>query len=175
MLNIKKLLGISALAALLAACNGGESSAPAAPSAPAASQVQEHSHHDASQEMASGHHEHDGHDHSHDKDHSAMNALDWAGKYQGKLPCASCDHILATVELKQDGTFHYIADYQGGKEPLKVEKQGKFEWEDEGSIVELDLDNEEDLRFFVAEGHLQQLAKDQNQYQQGSNYNLQKQ
>ena len=175
MLSIKKLLGISALAALLAACNGGESSAPAAPSAPAVSQVQEHSHQDASQAMASGHYEGDGHDHSHDKDHSAMNALDWAGKYVGQLPCGSCDHILTTVELKQDGTYHYIADYQGGKQPLKVEKQGKFEWEDKGSIVELDLDNEEDLRFFVAEGHLQQLAKDQNQYQKDSHYNLKKQ
>ena len=104
-----------------------------------------------------------------------MNALDWAGKYVGQLPCGDCDHILTTVELKQDGTYHYIADYQGGKEPLKVEKQGKFEWEDKGSIVELDLDNEEDLRFFVAEGHLQQLAKDQNQYQKDSHYNLKKQ
>lgn len=175
MLSIKRLLGISALAALLAACNGGESPAPVAPSAPAASEVQEHSHQDASQAMASGHYEGDGHDHSHDKDHSAMNALDWAGKYVGQLPCGSCDHIVTTVELKQDGTYHYIADYQGGKQPLKVEKQGKFEWEDKGSIVELDLDNEEDLRFFVAEGHLQQLAKDQNQYQKDSHYNLKKQ
>ena len=158
MLSIKRLLGISALAALLAACNGGESAAPAAPSAPTASQA-----------MASA----DSHDQ--DKDHIAVNALDWDGTYQGKLPCASCDHILTTVELKQDGTFHYIADYQGGKEPLKVEKQGKFAWDDEVGIVELDLDDEEDLRFFVAEGHLQQLAKDQKQYQQGSNYNLQKQ
>lgn len=167
MLNIKKLLGISALAALLAACNGGES---ASPSAPTASQA---SHQMDNTSPASAVEQDDMHDQ--DKDHSAMNALDWAGKYQGKLPCASCDHILTTVELKQDGTFHYIADYQGGKEPLKVEKQGKFEWEDEGSIVELDFDHDEDLRFFVAEGHLQQLAKDQNQYQQGSNYNLQKQ
>lgn len=167
MLNIKKLLGISALAALLAACNGGES---AAPSAPAASQTPQQMDNTS---PASAVEQNDMHDQ--DKDHSAMNALDWAGKYQGKLPCASCDHILATVELKQDGTFHYIADYQGGKEPLKVEKQGKFAWDDEVGIVELDLDDEEDLRFFVAEGHLQQLAKDQNQYQQGSNYNLQKQ
>ena len=38
------------------------------------------------------------------KEHNSMNSLDWAGKYEGTLPCADCEGIKYIVELKKDGT-----------------------------------------------------------------------
>ena len=39
------------------------------------------------------------------KEHNSMNSLDWAGKYEGTLPCADCEGIKYIVELKKDGNF----------------------------------------------------------------------
>lgn len=37
--------------------------------------------------------------------HSSRTSLDWAGRYSGVLPCASCPGIETVVTLNNDGTF----------------------------------------------------------------------
>lgn len=122
-----------------------------------------------------------------DAAHTAENALNWSGTYKGKFPCASCEYIDTTLVLNDDGSYELTSDYQGGKEPLVEKEKGEFEWNDEGSIIELepeghdhshddgDHDDDEHVRFFVAEGHVQQLAKGSSQYVEGSQYRLDKQ
>ena len=42
--------------------------------------------------------------------HTSDMSLDWAGVYEGVLPCADCDGIETTLELKKDHT--YVATYK---------------------------------------------------------------
>ena len=41
--------------------------------------------------------------------HTSEMSLDWAGVYQGTLPCADCEGIETMIELKDDHT--YVAHY----------------------------------------------------------------
>lgn len=105
----------------------------------------------------------------------ADHAPDWEGTYQGALPCADCSEVLTTLELKRDMSYRYTAEYKGGKQALKIEEQGKFEWDDGGSVAELDLKDHEDLRFVVADGYVQQLADGESEAQEKPEYQLRKQ
>ncbi len=40
-----------------------------------------------------------------DAAHNAQNSLDWAGIYQGTLPCADCGGIETELTLNADGTY----------------------------------------------------------------------
>ena len=108
-----------------------------------------------------------------DDGHNAENSLDWAGVYQGELPCADCAKNVVTLRLNDDKTYVLTTDSQGGKQPLKTEEKGRFEWEN-GSIVKLD-EKAAHARFFVAEGRVQMLEAGQNSFQEESRYNLEKQ
>lgn len=108
-----------------------------------------------------------------DDGHNAENSLDWAGVYQGELPCADCAKNVVTLRLNDDKSYVLTTDSQGGKQPLKTEEKGRFEWEN-GSIVKLD-EKAAYARFFVAEGRVQMLEAGQNSFQEESRYNLEKQ
>ena len=108
-----------------------------------------------------------------DDGHNAENSLDWAGVYQGELPCADCAKNVVTLRLNDDKSYVLTTDSQGGKQPLKTEEKGRFEWEN-GSIVKLD-EKAAHARFFVAEGRVQMLEAGQNSFQEESRYNLEKQ
>lgn len=173
-MNKLKTLLVFAAAFVLAACNGGNETTPAQTTAPAVSAPVEAAASSASAAHDDHHHASDGHDH-HADEHNAANSLDWAGTYQGELPCADCAQIAVTLVLKDDMSYDLSMDYQGGKEQLKEQESGKFAWEDEGKIIKLDGKNNP-MRLFVAEGHLQQLADDAKAYDaKNSKYNLKKQ
>lgn len=108
-----------------------------------------------------------------DDGHNAENSLDWAGIYQGELPCADCAKNVVTLRLNDDKSYVLTTDSQGGKQPLKTEEKGRFEWEN-GSIVKLD-EKAAHARFFVAEGRVQMLEAGQNAFREDSRYNLEKQ
>ena len=108
-----------------------------------------------------------------DDGHNAENSLDWTGVYQGELPCADCAKNVVTLRLNDDKSYVLTTDSQGGKQPLKTEEKGRFEWEN-GSIVKLD-EKAAHARFFVAEGRVQMLEAGQNSFQEESRYNLEKQ
>ncbi|MFD0700017.1 copper resistance protein NlpE [Myroides pelagicus] len=86
-------------------------------------------------------------------DHTSENALDWAGTYQGVLPCADCPGIETTIVLNQDGTFSKVTVYQE-KADAKFEDKGAFTWNDKGSIVVLKTETGETSQYQVAEGSI---------------------
>jgi len=69
------------------------------------------------------------------KEHTSQNSLDWAGVYEGTIPCADCEGIKTTIKLKDNDTFTYNAEYVGKN--ASVQDSGKFMWHDNGSIVHL--------------------------------------
>ena len=45
--------------------------------------------------------------------HTSETALDWAGTYEGTMPCADCEGIETVVELRDDNTFTATYNYVG--------------------------------------------------------------
>ena len=69
------------------------------------------------------------------KEHNAMNSLDWAGNYVGTLPCADCEGIKYSVELKKDGNFFIEQEYLG-KETV-YQDEGFYKWDASGNVLHL--------------------------------------
>ncbi len=86
--------------------------------------------------------------------HTSQNSLDWQGSYEGTTPCADCPGIKTTVELKDDETFTYQAEYLERDQILT--DSGEFMWHDHGSVVHL-KGKDTDLKFKVGENQLIQL------------------
>ncbi|MBP6116949.1 MAG: copper resistance protein NlpE N-terminal domain-containing protein [Neisseriaceae bacterium] len=92
-----------------------------------------------------------------DSEHNAQNALDWAGTYEGTLPCADCEGIKTTLVLNADGSYErtseYLKDVQPGEENTFTDK-GQFTWNEAGNIVILDEASDR-TQYFVAENRLE--------------------
>jgi uncharacterized lipoprotein NlpE involved in copper resistance len=43
--------------------------------------------------------------------HNSRNSLDWAGSYEGVLPCADCPGIKTRLVLSPDGQFELSTQY----------------------------------------------------------------
>lgn len=86
-----------------------------------------------------------------DPEHNARNSLDWAGTYQGMLPCADCEAINTKVTLNTDGSYQLEQVYIGKSADVFTEL-GIFNWSDMGSTVLLEA--EQPIQFFVAENQL---------------------
>lgn len=90
-------------------------------------------------------------------EHNARNSLDWAGTYDGVLPCADCEGIKTVVRLSDDGTFRSQVEYLGkGGAPLA--EQGQFRWNAQGNTIT--LGEKDPVQYFVAENRLIQLSPD---------------
>lgn len=89
-----------------------------------------------------------------DPDHSSQNVLDWAGRYSGVLPCASCMGLKTELTLEQDGTYQLTETYLGKSKPLH--SKGTFRWSPDGGSITLQNDQDK-RRFKVGEGRLWQL------------------
>ena len=61
--------------------------------------------------------------------HTSEISLDWAGVYEGTMPCASCEGIETVVELKDDNTFTATYTYMGEDE-YTVSNEGMFTWDE---------------------------------------------
>ena len=68
-------------------------------------------------------------------EHTAEKSLDWAGTYEGTIPCADCPGIKTTVVLNDDHTFQYDTEYLEKK--VTTTDKGTFSWENNGSTVSL--------------------------------------
>ncbi|MDO5606417.1 MAG: copper resistance protein NlpE [Paracoccus sp. (in: a-proteobacteria)] len=89
--------------------------------------------------------------------HDARTALDWPGRYEGVLPCASCEGIQTVLLLAEDGTYQLIETYLGEDDAEFIEN-GTFIWEDDGTRIT--LDDEDKRGYFVAEGSVIALNAD---------------
>ncbi len=86
---------------------------------------------------------------------TAKNSLDVVGKYKGILPCADCEGIETTIELKADSTYNREMKYLGKKDNLFT-ASGNWTWVSE-FVISLGSIKEGPNRYFVAEGKLLQL------------------
>ncbi len=89
---------------------------------------------------------------------NSRNSLDWAGFYHGKLPCADCEGINATMILNDDHTYIYQWRY-AGKNDQYYEHRGTFDWDEQGNTIALQIENNTDSLptvYFVGENFLRQ-------------------
>lgn len=83
-------------------------------------------------------------------EHTSENALDWAGVYEGILPCADCEGIETTIILNQDKSFTITEEYL--KEPnLVIESKGTFGWDKAGQMITLEAEDDLKRNYKVVE------------------------
>src|SRR5215469_258421 len=83
--------------------------------------------------------------------HNSRNSLDWAGTYEGVLPCADCPGTKTRLTLNQDGSYRLVTQAQGSQNAKSV--TGVFTWQPSGNAIILDqLGGRQ--QFSVGEGRL---------------------
>lgn len=87
--------------------------------------------------------------------HNSKNALDPKGAYRGVLPCADCDGLETTIELK-DSTYVMKIKYLG-KSDKTILKIGSFTWNNTGTIITFNNIFNAPNQFEVGENSLTQL------------------
>jgi hypothetical protein len=90
--------------------------------------------------------------------HTSRNSLDWAGVYEGVLPCADRPGIKTRLTLGSDGTFERQTQYLD-RETVPRTKLGRFTWHASGNAISLDT-NGGSQQFSVGEGRLILLNRD---------------
>jgi uncharacterized lipoprotein NlpE involved in copper resistance len=93
-----------------------------------------------------------------DPAHNSRNALDWAGSYEGVLPCADCPGIKTRLVLSADGQFELSTQYLD-RQVVPQTVRGRFHWNSAGSSITLDAAGA-GQQFQVGEGRLLQLNRD---------------
>ncbi len=90
--------------------------------------------------------------------HTSRNALDWAGSYEGVLPCADCPGIKTRLVLHADGRFSLERQYLE-RQVAPQTANGRFLWNTAGDTIVLDAAGS-GQQFRVGEGRLLQLDRD---------------
>lgn len=83
--------------------------------------------------------------------HNSRISLDWAGTYQGVLPCADCPGTMTRLTLNQDGTYQLVTEARGASTEKSV--SGVFTWQPSGNAITLDKSGGRQ-QFAVGEGRL---------------------
>jgi len=92
-------------------------------------------------------------------EHNAKSSLDYKGTYTGKVPTASGEGMIVTIELGDD-TFVKKTVYVGKKDAS--EEKGKYAWNNEGNTITLEGVKGSPSKYFVGENTLTQLDMDGN-------------
>ncbi|MEZ4801743.1 MAG: copper resistance protein NlpE N-terminal domain-containing protein [Gelidibacter sp.] len=87
-----------------------------------------------------------------------MTSLDWAGTYEGVLPCADCDGIKSVITINKDNTYVARETYQGKSDSI-YETKGTFKWDGKGQKI---FFSGKEKSYFVGENTLTHLDKDGN-------------
>jgi len=90
-----------------------------------------------------------------DTAHNSKNALDWAGNYEGTLPCADCEGIQTNIKLNYNDSFIIEYNYLGKEEPY-FSYAGKIEWSSDGNKISL-REKSNVVQYIVGENVLIQL------------------
>jgi heat shock protein HslJ len=89
---------------------------------------------------------------------NSMTSVDWAGTYQGILPCADCEGIKTQIVLNKDLSYTLETQYLGKDEKV-FQTKGTFKWNDAGSKITLDKSEQ---MYQVGENRIFHLDKDGN-------------
>jgi copper homeostasis protein (lipoprotein) len=90
---------------------------------------------------------------------NSMTSIDWAGNYQGILPCADCEGIKTQILLNKDLSYVLETQYLG-KDEKTFQAKGTFKWDENGSKIT--LENSEKQTYQVGENQLFHLDKNGN-------------
>ena len=90
--------------------------------------------------------------------HTSQNSLDWAGVYEGVLPCADCPGIKTRLTLNHDGTYELLAQYLERQDAPRTVR-GRFTWQASGNAISLDASGGRQ-QYSVGEGRLSLLNRD---------------
>ncbi len=92
--------------------------------------------------------------------HTSEMSLDWAGVYEGMLPCADCEGIETIIELKDDRTYIAHYTYLGSREDEnKFTYEGTFTFDVLGNTITLQSEGETS-QYKVGENQLTMLNQD---------------
>ncbi|MGI2140653.1 copper resistance protein NlpE [Shewanella baltica] len=80
---------------------------------------------------------------------TSQNSLDWAGSYEGVLPCASCEGIQTLITLQSDNSFVQETVYLGKDEKI-LKLMGRAAWDEKGQKITL----EDGTQYLVGENQL---------------------
>src|SRR5215472_3219133 len=84
--------------------------------------------------------------------HNSRNSLDWAGTYEGVLPCAGCPGTRTRLTLNQDGSYSLVTQALGSRGAARSVR-GVFAWQPGGNAITLD-ERGGRQQFSVGEGRL---------------------
>jgi len=87
-----------------------------------------------------------------DAAHSSRNSLDWAGVYEGVLPCADCPGIQTRLTLSRDETYELSTLYLDRDKVPRIVR-GRFSWQPSGNAITLDAEGGA-KQFLVGEGRV---------------------
>ena len=90
--------------------------------------------------------------------HTSQNSLDWAGVYEGVLPCADCPGVQTRLTLNRDGSY-LLLTRTPDRENAPLVVRGEFTWNAGGTAIALDAKGG-GQRFSVGEGRLTLLNPD---------------
>lgn len=91
--------------------------------------------------------------------HNSQNSLDWAGVYEGVLPCENCQGVETNIQIDENMDYELSQNYMGGEEENNINETGKFEWNKQGNTIS--LGERRKLYFKVSENYLLQVFKDE--------------
>jgi len=87
-----------------------------------------------------------------DAAHNSRNSLDWAGVYEGVLPCADCPGIQTRLTLNRDESYELSTLYIDRDSAPRV-VQGRFSWQPSGNAITLES-RHGGQQFVVGEGRV---------------------
>ncbi len=101
----------------------------------------------------------------------SMTTKDVVGTYQGNIPCADCDNIVAKLVLNKDKSYFYETRYfQNNKQLGKpYPEHGKFTLEND--LITLG-ENSRNLKFKVGKGFIEMTDSEGNTVKNGKDYIL---
>ena len=89
--------------------------------------------------------------------HGSQNSVNWAGSYEGVLPCADCPGIKTRLTLKPDARYELSTQYLD-RQPDPTVVTGKFFWNAGGNVITLEGSGQ---RYAVGEGRLLSLGRNE--------------
>lgn len=92
---------------------------------------------------------------------NSKTSVDWAGTYEGTLPCADCEGIKTIIVLNSDETYTLTSEYLG--KDNTVESSGAFTWDTDGNNISITSEDGTSTTYKVGENKLIQLDQEGNE------------
>lgn len=86
---------------------------------------------------------------------------EWLGIYEGTLPCADCEGIKTSIELKGDNTFWREGEYLG--KDFKAKDEGAYTYDTDKNVITTVAQDNDTTQYKIESGALKMLDKQGNE------------